>query len=78
MIMAAKEKDRLEKKQRAARKEREKNKIEYHPAYFKTYQNPEDDQEYFVYNGKYFEEDRKNQKWDNQPDLFSENDVEEE
>ena len=34
--------------------------------------NEEDNQEYFVYNGNYFEVDRKNQNWDRLPDLFSE------
>lgn len=43
MNEAAKEKDRLEQKQRAVRKEREKNNIEFKPSYFKTYLNPEDD-----------------------------------
>ena len=31
-----------------------------------------DNQEYFIYNGNYFEIDRKNQNWDRLPDLFSE------
>lgn len=43
MITAAKEKDRLENKQRAARKEREQNNIEYEPAYFYKFMNPEDE-----------------------------------
>ena len=34
--------------------------------------NEEDNQEYFIYNGNYFEIDRKNQNWDRLPDLFSE------
>lgn len=33
--MAAKEKDRLEVKQRVARKQREENGIEHQPSYFK-------------------------------------------
>lgn len=73
MNEAAKEKDRLEQKQRAVRKEREKNNIEFKPSYFKTYLNPEDDQEYFVYNHLYFEEDYKNQKWDRLPDIYNDN-----
>ena len=73
MTEAAKEKDRLEQKQRAVRKEREKNNIEFEPSYFKTWQNPEDDQQYFIYNNTYFEHDRKHQKWDKLPDLYSEN-----
>ena len=72
MILAASEKDRLETKQRAVRKYKEKNKIEHKPAYFEEWHNPEDDQIYFRYNHKYFEEDRKNRDWSKLPDLFSE------
>ena len=72
MTEATKEKDRLENKQRAVRKEREKNDIEHKPSYFEIFNNPEDNQEYFVYNKTYFEIDHKHQKWDKLPDLFSE------
>jgi len=70
MIMAAKEKDRLENKQRAARQEREENGIAYTPAYFVEYQNPEDEQVYYVYNNQYYSQDRKHQRWDRLSDLF--------
>lgn len=73
MINAAKQKERLEEKQRAVRKYREKNEIEHEAAYFVEKWNEEDKQNYFVYNGKYFEEDRKKQDWSRLPDLFSEN-----
>ena len=41
--MAAKEKDRLEVKQRADKKQREENKIEHVPSYFRQYHNDIDD-----------------------------------
>lgn len=33
-------------------------KVEHEPAYFKKEVNPYDGMSYYVYNGKYFEEDR--------------------
>ena len=42
MVKAAKEKERLEIKQRTVRKWRETNDIEQKPAYFKEWMNPED------------------------------------
>jgi len=72
MIKAASEKERLETKQRAVRKHKESNKIEHVAAYFKIEHHDEDDQDYYVYNGQYFEHDRKNKQWDRLPDLFSE------
>lgn len=72
MVKAAKEKDRLENKQRAVRKWRETNGIEHKPAYFKEWMNPEDGQKYFIYNYEYWEKDKKERKWDRLPDLFSE------
>ncbi len=58
-IMAAKEKERLEIKQRADRKFREENGIDYVPSYFIQYHNDIDNQTYYVYNYQYFENDRK-------------------
>jgi hypothetical protein len=55
---AAKFKDKLEVKQRAVRKFKEKEKIEHHPAYFEKWKNPYDKQEYWKYNHKYFEKDK--------------------
>jgi hypothetical protein len=60
MISAAKEKDRLEVKQRKVRKDMEKHKMEHVPSYFRLEMIKEDGQEYHIYNGLYFEEDRKN------------------
>jgi len=72
MKTAEVEKDRLEWKQRAVRKYNELNKIEHQAAYFDTWENPADKQVYYVYNKKYFEEDRKEQSWGRLIDLFSE------
>ena len=72
LIMAAKEKDRLEIKQRRARKQKEAQGQAHTPAYFEEVLNPADNQTYFKYNYKYFEEDRKNKEWSRLPDLFSE------
>lgn len=41
------------------RKYREKNNIEFKPAYFEEVVNPVDGIKYFKYNGTYFEQDRK-------------------
>lgn len=58
---AAIEKDRLEKRQRAVRGIREKNKLGHVPYYFDCIPNEDDDNKMFYkYNGKYFEQDRKN------------------
>ncbi len=71
---AADEKTRLEEKQRAIRKYKEKSKIEHKPAYFEEWKNPEDpEQTYFRYNGRYWEEDRLKRDWSRLPDLYSEN-----
>ena len=72
MIMAAKEKERLELKQRTRRKENEQNGIDHQPAYFETFENPHDGQTYYVYNNKYFEHDRPKGDWQRLPDLFGE------
>ena len=70
--LAAEEKNRLEDKQRAIRKYREKNKIENKPAYFEEWRNPEDpEQTYYRYNGKYWEQDRMKKDWSRLPDLYS-------
>ena len=39
--------------------------------YFKKEFIKEDDQEYFIYNGTYFEQDRASKDWNRLPDLFS-------
>ncbi|TNV85646.1 hypothetical protein FGO68_gene6666 [Halteria grandinella] len=71
--MAASEKNRLEEKQRAVRRYKEKNGIEHKPVYFDEWKNPDDPENiYYKYNGTYFERDRKERKWDRCPDLFSE------
>lgn len=53
--LAASEKNRLEEKQRAVRRYREKFKIEWKPKYFREEVCPHDGISYFVYNGTYFE-----------------------
>jgi oxysterol-binding protein 1 len=73
LVKAAREKDRLEQKQRAVRKWREDTKTEHVPAYFKQWKNPHDgDKEYWVYNHEYWGRDRKNLDWSRLPDLFTE------
>ena len=73
MKLAESEKDRLETKQRAVRKQNEKNGIKHVPAYFYEEHNPEQKLTYFKYNNKYFEEDKKNKDWKRLPDLYSNN-----
>ena len=69
---AADEKTRLEEKQRAVRRYKEKNKLSHTPAYFEEWPNPDDpEQVYYRYNGKYFEHDRPKKDWSRLPDLYS-------
>lgn len=56
--LATSEKNRLEDKQRLMKKQRDKNKIVYKPAYFDEEKNEYDGITYFKYNNKYFEHDR--------------------
>ena len=56
--LAAKEKERLEVKQRQVRKYNEKSNIEHKVSYFQKKFIDEDNQFYYVYNHKYFEHDR--------------------
>ena len=72
LVKAAKEKERLEIKQRAVRKWREENKIEYKPAYFVETAIPEHPgRMYYLYNGEYWENDRKHLDWSRLPDIFT-------
>ena len=73
MKAAADHKEFLEQKQRAVRKYKEENKIEHQAAYFEPWENPADGQVYYMYNNKYFEQNRPNQEWSQSPDLFTEN-----
>lgn len=71
--LASSEKHRLEEKQRAVRRYREKNNIIPKPFYFDEYTNPEDPEKtYYKYNGKYWEEDRLKRDWSRLPDIFGE------
>lgn len=71
--MAAFEKNRLEEKQRAVRRYREKHKIKHTPVYFDEWKNPDDPENvYYKYNGTYFEKDILEKDWSRCPDLFSE------
>jgi len=72
LILAAKEKERLEVKQRKVRKYNEKNGIEHVPAYFVEEFNEHDQKTYWIYNKKYYEQDRKKKNWSHLPDLYSE------
>ena len=76
MVSASQQKDRLEKKQRKMRRDKEASNIEHEPAYFQEFENHLDNQTYFIYNDRYFEQDRKSQDWTRLPDLFGEEDEE--
>ena len=60
MKSAADHKDFIEQKQRAVRKYREENNIEHHAIFFEPWENPADGQIYYMYNRKYFEQNRPN------------------
>ena len=68
--VAAAEKHRLEEKQRAARKKREKAKLKWKPFYFEEKVDEESKLKYYEFNGKYWE-DREKHEWSHLPDLFS-------
>lgn len=70
LTLANSEKHRLEEKQRAARKEREKENIEWEPNYFEEYDDEFAGIKMFRFNGKYWT-DRKNKNWGHLPDLYS-------
>lgn len=63
MKLAAFEKDRLENRQRSFRKYFEATGKAHKPRYFERYRNESDDQDYWRYNGLYYEQDRKNKEW---------------
>eukprot|EP00163_Fabomonas_tropica_P007898 TRINITY_DN17539_c0_g2_i1.p1 TRINITY_DN17539_c0_g2~~TRINITY_DN17539_c0_g2_i1.p1 ORF type:complete len:765 (-),score=225.59 TRINITY_DN17539_c0_g2_i1:117-2411(-) len=63
------EKVRLEEKQRAARRLREKNGEAWRPRWFEKRVDPDSQTEGWVYTGKYFEV-RETQKWDDCPDIW--------
>lgn len=69
--LAASEKNRLEEKQRAVRRYKEKFNINHKPVYFEEWKNPEDDMIYYRYNNQYFEKDRPAKDWRRLPDLYS-------
>ena len=71
MKVAAFEKNRLEEKQRAVRKYKEKFHIDHKTVYFDEWKNPEDGLIYYRYNGTYFEQDRKTRNWSRLPDLYT-------
>ena len=58
MKLASSEKNRLEEKQRAIKRYREKFGVEPKQAYFYEKKNDLDGVNYWLYNGKYFEHDR--------------------
>jgi hypothetical protein len=66
---AAAEKHRLEEKQRAVRKEREKAGIEYKCKYFEQVLDPISGQMMYKYNGRYWDK-RKNMDYADMPDLY--------
>jgi len=62
---ASVEKNRLEEKQRAARKERKKSKTEWSPRWFKLEVNPYTGKEDWLFTKEYWE-----RNWDCSPDIF--------
>ncbi len=66
---AAAEKHRLEEKQRAVRKHREKNHIEYKCKYFEQVLDSISGEMMYKYNGKYWEM-RKKMDYGDMPDLY--------
>ncbi len=68
---AAAEKNRLEEKQRAARRDMEKQGIEYKPAYFILTIDPATKVQNYIFNGKYWI-DREKSDWSHLPDIFGE------
>jgi hypothetical protein len=51
---------------------REELHIEHKAVFFEEWENPFDNQVYFVYNNKYFEQCRPKQDWKMCPDIFRE------
>ena len=49
----------------------EEKHLEHKPIFFDAWENPYDNQTYYIYNNKYFEHCRKNQDWKECPDIFS-------
>ncbi len=71
MKVAAAEKHRLEEKQRAARKKREKAKQKkWEPFYFEEKLDEVTKEKYYEFNRKYWN-DRAHHNWEHLPDLFS-------
>ena len=70
LTQANSEKHRLEEKQRAVRKLREKQGLEWKPNYFEKYLDPDTNSTEYKFTYKYWE-DRRMHNWDHLPDLFS-------
>jgi len=66
---AAAEKHRLEEKQRAIRKHREKNNIEYRCKYFEQVLDSISGEMMYKYNGEYWDK-RKQMEYADMPDLY--------
>ena len=77
LTLANTEKHRLEEKQRGRRKKREKEVVDWKPNYFEEYIDPDTGTQEFKLIRDYWE-DSKNQDWSHLPDLFGEEEEEEE
>lgn len=66
---ASDEKHRVEEKQRAKRREREAEGVDYAPRWFEKKVHPLSGQEYWSYKGDYWEE-RKEHDWKDVPEIF--------
>ena len=67
--LASTEKHRLEEKQRAARKQRERDNIEYKPQYFELFEDPETSEAMWKIKRDYWK-DRRHKNWAHLPDLY--------
>lgn len=68
--VASDEKNRLEEKQRAVRKYRDENKLDYFPAYFVEHDDELTNEKTYISTGKYWK-DREKGQWGHLPDIFS-------
>ena len=68
--LASQEKNRLEEKQRQARKVMEQKKIEHKSAYFTLQIDPVTKDQDYIFNGKYWF-DREKSNWSHLPDIYN-------
>jgi hypothetical protein len=69
MKLASAEKNRLEEKQRAARRVLEEKKVAYQSQYFTQHTDPRSKETTYLFNGKYWK-DRETHNWSHSPDIY--------